>query len=152
MNCKKPRGIIFSGGTSSVYQENAPTVNPSIYELGVPILGICYGIQLMARQLGGQVSGAVQREYGRIELRTTGRDELLCCLGPVESCWMSHGDRVDAAPRGFVVTARTEMAPVAAMSYPERKLYAVQFHPEVVLPVNPRPLLSGNDVLNVLNS
>jgi len=129
---KKPRGIIFSGGPSSVYQENAPAVDPGIYDLRVPILGICYGMQLMARQLGGEVSRAVQREYGRIDLQTVEPDELLCCLGSVEQCWMSHGDRVDAAPRGFKVTARTELAPVAAMSEPEKKLYAVQFHPEVV--------------------
>lgn len=129
---KKPRGIVFSGGPSSVYQENAPTVDPGIYGLGLPILGICYGMQLMARQLGGEVSGAVQREYGRIELHTVAPDELLCCLESVEQCWMSHGDRVDAAPGGFRVTARTELAPVAAMSDLERKLYAVQFHPEVV--------------------
>ena len=129
---KKPRGIIFSGGPSSVYQENAPAVDPGIYDLRVPILGICYGMQLMARQLGGEVSRAVQREYGRIDLQTVEPDELLCCLGPAEQCWMSHGDRVDAAPRGFKVTARTELAPVAAMSDPAKKLYAVQFHPEVV--------------------
>lgn len=129
---KTPRGIVFSGGPSSVYQENAPTVDPGIYNLGVPVLGICYGMQLMARQLGGEVSRAVQREYGRIELNTVDPDDILCCLESLEQCWMSHGDRVDSAPPGFKITARTDLAPVAAMSDPARKLYAVQFHPEVV--------------------
>ncbi|GBF33220.1 GMP synthase [Desulfocucumis palustris] len=132
ISAKNPRGIVFSGGPSSVYQENAPAVDPGIYSLGVPVLGICYGMQLMARQLGGEVSRAVQREYGRIELNTVEPDDLLCCLESLEQCWMSHGDRVDSAPPGFKITARTDLAPVAAMSDPARKLYAVQFHPEVV--------------------
>lgn len=131
ISAKNPRGIVFSGGPSSVYQENAPAVDPGIYSLGVPVLGICYGMQLMARQLGGEVSRAVQREYGRIDLNTLEPDDILCCLGSLEQCWMSHGDRVDSAPPGFKVTARTDLAPVAAMSDPVRKLYAVQFHPEV---------------------
>lgn len=129
---RKPRGIVFSGGPSSVYQENAPSCDPGIYDLGVPVLGICYGMQLMARQLGGVVSRAGQREYGGIQLQTVDPDELLCCLQPVEQCWMSHGDRVDSPPPGFKISARTELAPVAAMSNRDKRLYAVQFHPEVV--------------------
>ncbi|WP_018084779.1 glutamine-hydrolyzing GMP synthase [Desulfurispora thermophila] len=130
---KRPRGIIFSGGPASVYQEGAPWCDPQIYNLGIPILGICYGMQLMARQLGGVVRPAEQREYGKIMLeKTAPGDALLGCLGDWEQCWMSHGDLVEQAPPGFTVTARTEKTPVAAMADPTRRLYAVQFHPEVV--------------------
>lgn len=130
---KSPRGIIFSGGPASVYQEDAPWCDPQIYQLGIPILGICYGMQLMARQLGGLVRPAEQREYGKIMLEKTAPDDvLLGCLGNPEQCWMSHGDLVEQAPPGFTVTARTEKTPVAAMADPDRRLYAVQFHPEVV--------------------
>ncbi len=131
IKAKKPRGIVFSGGPSSVHQEKAPMVDPAIYTLGIPILGICYGMQLMTKQLGGTVTRAEQREYGKIALQVKKRDALLQNLEAVEQCWMSHGDRVDAAPTGFLVTAQTEFAPVAAMSQEERQLYAVQFHPEV---------------------
>jgi len=129
---KKPKGIIFSGGPSSVYQDNAPVCDPAIYDSGIPILGICYGMQLMAKQLGGVVARAPQREYGKTSLQVLVRDGLLCCMAPEEQCWMSHGDRVEQPPAGFSVIARTDNAPVAAMAHPERKLYAVQFHPEVV--------------------
>ena len=130
---KNPRGIVFSGGPSSVYQEGAPACDPGIYHLGIPVLGICYGMQLMTQQLGGVVARADLREYGRTSLDVTSPDDdLLCCLEKVEQCWMSHGDRVDSPPRGFSVTASTELSPVAAMADYGRKLYAVQFHPEVV--------------------
>lgn len=129
---KKPKGIVFSGGPSSVYQGKAPTCDPAIYDIGVPVLGICYGMQLMTQQLGGIVSHASQREYGKTGLNVLAQDKLLCGMEPLEQCWMSHGDRVEQAPAGFSITASTEHSPVAAMSCPERKLYAVQFHPEVV--------------------
>ncbi|WP_003544062.1 glutamine-hydrolyzing GMP synthase [Desulfotomaculum nigrificans] len=129
---KKPKGIVFSGGPSSVYGENAPAVDPAIYNLDVPILGICYGMQLMTHQLNGKVVPAEQHEYGRTKLNISRCENILKGLGPDEECWMSHGDRVEEAPPGFVVTASTEQAPVAAMANEERKLYAVQFHPEVV--------------------
>jgi len=132
IKAKNPRGIVFSGGPSSVYQEGAPSCNPGIYDLGIPVLGICYGMQLMAQQMGGVVARANRREYGRTELEVDSHDDLLCCMDSREQCWMSHGDRVDAAPGGFSVTARTELSPVAAMADYNRKLYAVQFHPEVV--------------------
>lgn len=132
ITAKKPKGIVFSGGPSSVYQDKAPVCDPAIYETGIPILGICYGMQLMAHQLGGVVSPADQGEYGKTGLNVLQRDKLLCCMEPLEQCWMSHGDRVEQAPSGFTVTASTERSPVAAMACPERKLYAVQFHPEVV--------------------
>ncbi len=129
---KKPRGIIFSGGPSSVYQEGAPRIDPGIYELGIPLLGICYGMQLMTFQLGGKVTEADMREYGRTEIEILHGKGLLSCMCRRDTCWMSHGDRVEAPPPGFQVLARTEKTPVAAMADPARKLYAVQFHPEVV--------------------
>ncbi|MCL6611832.1 MAG: glutamine-hydrolyzing GMP synthase [Peptococcaceae bacterium] len=132
ITAKNPRGIVFSGGPSSVYEEGAPSCDPGIYELGIPILGICYGMQLMAFQLGGAVARSDRREYGKTVIEVSARDDLLCCLDKTDQCWMSHGDRVDSPPPGFTVTARTEQAPVAAMADYRRKLYAVQFHPEVV--------------------
>lgn len=129
---KQPRGIVFSGGPSSVYQEGAPSCDPEIYELGIPILGICYGMQLMAYQLGGVVVPTEHREYGRAELEVLRREGIFSCFESRAQCWMSHGDRVEEPPPGFVVYARTERAPVAAMGDEKRRLYAVQFHPEVV--------------------
>ncbi|TYO96278.1 glutamine-hydrolyzing GMP synthase [Desulfallas thermosapovorans] len=132
IQAKKPRGIIFSGGPSSVYQQGAPVVDKEIYNLNIPILGICYGMQLMSLQLGGTVSRATRHEYGKTDLEVMSREGLLCCMGEREQCWMSHGDLVEAPPPGFNILARTEQAPVAAMADAERGLYAVQFHPEVV--------------------
>ncbi|SFQ97196.1 glutamine-hydrolyzing GMP synthase [Desulfoscipio geothermicus] len=132
IQAKKPKGIIFSGGPSSVCQEGAPVVDPAIYDLNIPVLGICYGMQLMASQLGGKVNKAVRREYGKTELQIAPRKGLLSCMGQRAQCWMSHGDLVEAPPPGFEVLASTETLPVAAMAAPERSLYAVQFHPEVV--------------------
>lgn len=132
IKAKKPKGIVLSGGPSSVYQEKAPVCDPAVYDLGIPILGICYGMQLMAQQMGGGVSRATHREYGKTELNVLDRGRLFSCLEPVEQCWMSHGDLVESPPPGFTITARTGKAPVAAMAHPAKNLYAVQFHPEVV--------------------
>jgi len=128
---RRPAGIILSGGPASVYEEGAPSVDPRLFELGVPVLGICYGHQLMARALGGEVAATGQREYGGTRLRVLERGTLLVDLEPEETVWMSHGDAVTAPPQGFRVTARTEAIPIAAMEDRERGLYAVQFHPEV---------------------
>lgn len=124
------KGIVFSGGPKSVYDEWAPRVDPAVYELGVPILGICYGMQLMARDFGGDVRGASDREYGlaRIEAEPSA---LFSGTPERQSVWMSHGDLVAAAPPGFVTTARTASAPVSAMEDVSRRFYGVQFHPEV---------------------
>lgn len=132
IKARSPRGIIFSGGPASVYQEGAPVCDLGIYELGIPILGICYGLQLMARQLGGVVAPAEHREYGRAVLEVLEPGLLLKGFGPAEECWMSHGDRVEAPPPGFRVLARTAQAPVAAVANEARKIYGVQFHPEVI--------------------
>jgi len=132
IKAKSPRGIVFSGGPASVYQNGAPQCDPGIYELGIPILGICYGMQLMTLQLGGVVAPAEYREYGKAALEVLAPDQILQGLAPREQCWMSHGDRVEAAPPGFQVLARTEQAPVAAIAHDQKKIYGVQFHPEVV--------------------
>lgn len=124
------RGIVFSGGPKSVYDERAPRVDPAIYELGVPILGICYGMQRMARDFGGDVRPAGDREYGLayIEVETS---PLLAGTPARQNVWMSHGDLVAVAPPGFATIARTANAPVSAMEDVGRRLFGVQFHPEV---------------------
>lgn len=126
------KALIFSGGPSSVYQEGAPRPNPGILELGLPILGICYGHQLLAQVLGGKVEPTGAREYGKTELYADGESMLLEGLPTRQTVWMSHGDSVIGAPPGFKVTAHTETSPVAAMEDMERRLFGVQFHPEVI--------------------
>jgi GMP synthase (glutamine-hydrolysing) len=127
-----PRGIVLSGGPSSVYDEGAPIADKGVLELGVPVLGICYGMQLMAHMLGGRVASTVTREYGRAELFLDGDSVLLRGVTDGSQAWMSHGDRIEELPSGFKTIAHTANAPLAAMSSQERKLYALQFHPEVV--------------------
>lgn len=126
-----PAGIIFTGGPRSVYGEDAPTVPDEILRLGIPVLGICYGAQLMAHKLGGVIESAPASEYGRTEVRIDDRGGLLKAADPVNICWMSHTDYISRPPEGFTVTAHTADCPVAGMEDPERGLYAVQFHPEV---------------------
>lgn len=127
---KNPSGIIFTGGPSSVYGENAPRLPKEIFEMGVPILGICYGAQLMAHTLGGNVQRAGKREYGKTEI-SYDDSTILKGMDAENTCWMSHTDFIEKAPEGFTVTSRTKDCPVAAMENDEKKFYAVQFHPEV---------------------
>ncbi len=127
---KNPAGIIFTGGPNSVYAENAPKCSPEIFKLGVPVLGICYGNQLMAQAFGGSVARAEKREYGKTEI-TLSDSVLFDGIKKEESCWMSHTDFVETLPEGFRVTAKTKSCPVAAYENPEKKMYSVQFHPEV---------------------
>ncbi len=127
-----PKGIVLSGGPSSVYDEGAPMPDKGVFELGVPVLGICYGMQVMAHMLGGRVAGAREREYGRAELRLNGESDLLWGVLEGSQAWMSHGDRIEELPPGFKMIAHTDNAPLAAMSSTEKRLYALQFHPEVV--------------------
>jgi GMP synthase (glutamine-hydrolysing) len=127
----RPAGLILSGGPASVYEDGAPQIDPGVFDLGVPVLGICYGHQLMARALGGEVAATGQREYGGTDLSVTQPGVLLQDLPADDLVWMSHGDAVTVAPPGFRVTAHTSQIPVAAMEDPERGLFAVQFHPEV---------------------
>ena len=131
VRAKNPGAIILSGGPKSVYETPAPTLDPAIYELGIPILGICYGAQLMAQQLGGEVAKTGGAEYGRTEITRTGDSVLFNGWENEKNCWMSHGDAITKAPAGFRVSASTPGAPIAVMEYPERKQFAVQFHPEV---------------------
>ena len=127
----KPRGIILSGGPSSVYEPNAPRCDPAIFELGVPILGICYGMQLGAQILGGQVKPAKAREYGRAKLTVIGDDPLIHGLSGETTVWMSHGDQVHDLPPEFIALATTPTCPFAAARHRTRPFYGVQFHPEV---------------------
>ncbi len=131
---RQPRGIIFSGGPSSVYDADAPRADAALYELGIPILGICYGQQLMAYQLGGEVRPADRREYGHAELTVLDPEPLfhgVASVGGTLTCWMSHGDKLLSPPPAFRIVATTPSTPVAAMANEDRKLYGVQFHPEV---------------------
>ncbi len=127
----KPSGIILSGGPASVYLENTPTVDTDIFKLGIPILGICYGMQLMAHLIGGKVTKTGQNEYGKTTLTINKNNYLFKHLSPKQTVWMSHQDSVVKAPPGFKKTALTPGAPVAAMENRTDKLYGVQFHPEV---------------------
>ncbi|MDU3491550.1 MAG: glutamine-hydrolyzing GMP synthase [Limosilactobacillus fermentum] len=127
-----PKGIIFSGGPNSVYDEGAFTVDPAIYKLGIPILGICYGMQLMAHDLGGKVEVADDSEYGRADIEVTKDDAVMFAgLPKKEYVWMSHGDRVAAVPAGFDVVATSKNCPISAMANNAEKLYGLQFHTEV---------------------
>ncbi len=133
---RKPSGIVLSGGPSSVYEEGAPALDPGILELGVPVLGICYGFQVMAQQLGGTVAHTGRREYGstavRLSADAAGEDAPLVAGQPGDQVvWMSHGDSVSEAPEGFRVLASSESTPVAAFASDERRMYGVQWHPEV---------------------
>ncbi|MFC5954406.1 glutamine-hydrolyzing GMP synthase [Streptomyces pratens] len=130
---KNPAAIILSGGPSSVYAEGAPTVDRALFEAGVPVLGMCYGFQLMAQSLGGQVDNTGSREYGRTGLHVSKPASTLFEGTPEEQeVWMSHGDACSAAPEGFAVTASTDVVPVAAFENDAKKLYGVQYHPEVM--------------------
>jgi GMP synthase (glutamine-hydrolysing) len=128
---RQPAGIILSGGPASVYEPGAPHLNPHLLESGLPVLGICYGQQAMARALGGEVAMTGEREYGKTPLAVAEPGTLLREAPLEQVVWMSHGDSVVRAPDGFRVTARTERTPVAVMEDPARRLYGVQFHPEV---------------------
>jgi len=131
IRARQPSGIILSGGPASVADPDAPRCDPAVYELGVPVLGICYGMQLTAALLGGCVQRAVEREYGRVTVRMKERAGLLEGLSPESACWMSHTWQVDRCPPGFRVVAGTDNCPVAAMVDDVRRIYGVQFHPEV---------------------
>jgi GMP synthase (glutamine-hydrolysing) len=137
----KPKGSVFSGGPNSVYAEEAPKCDPAIFGLGVPILGICYGMQLIAHQFGAKVDRAQRREYGKAELCVVSDSPLFAGLERTQVVWMSHSDVVIDPPAGFRVDGKTDSAPVAAMSHPEKGIYAVQFHPEVLHSVN------GNEMI-----
>lgn len=128
---RNPKGVILSGGPSSVYEANAPRCDARLFDLGVPILGICYGMQLGVQLLGGEVKAAKAREYGRAKLRVTSTDAFVHGLPEETTVWMSHGDQVDELPSDFVALATTPTCPFAAARHRSRPFYGVQFHPEV---------------------
>ncbi|MCW3060629.1 MAG: glutamine-hydrolyzing GMP synthase [Capsulimonas sp.] len=132
IKARNPVGLVFSGGPSSVYEAGAPRIDKAIYDLGLPILGICYGMQSMANDLGGVVSMATLKEFGKTRLDVLDPTVMFEGLNRDLICWMSHGDTVEAPPPGFTIAAATDSCPVAAMYDAERRFYAVQFHPEVV--------------------
>ncbi|EHI97351.1 MULTISPECIES: glutamine-hydrolyzing GMP synthase [unclassified Clostridium] len=131
IKAKNPKGIIFTGGPNSVYGEDTPTVEKEVFELGVPVLGICYGDQLMAHLLGGKVATAPVREYGKTNVVLDNSSKLFDGIEKEGIAWMSHTDYISEAPEGFKIVAHTDVCPVAAMENEEKKLYGVQFHAEV---------------------
>jgi GMP synthase (glutamine-hydrolysing) len=143
-----PKGIILSGGPSSVYEEGAPFPDMQIFQLGIPILGICYGMQLIAHFFGGNVSKAAKREYGQAELIVDDDADLLQGIAQQTKVWMSHGDRIEKMPVGFSVIGHTNNSPVAVMADRAKKLFALQFHPEVVHTVEGMRILH-NFVYNI---
>ena len=138
-----PKGIIFTGGPNSVYLEDAPSYDKKIYELGVPILGICYGSQLMMHQLGGTVCKAPVREYGKIEVSVNQNSKFFENVSEKTICWMSHNDYIEKAAPGFEIIAHTPDCPVAAVENAEKQLYATQFHPEVLHTLEGKKMLAS---------
>ena len=138
-----PKGIIFTGGPNSVYDETSPHYDKAIFELGIPILGICYGSQLMAYTLGGEVKTAPVSEYGHTEIFIDEKSELFSGIVEKTNVWMSHTDYISRVPSGFVITSHSEVCPVASMEDASRKLYATQFHPEVMHTARGREMISN---------
>jgi GMP synthase (glutamine-hydrolysing) len=136
-----PKGIILSGGPSSVYDPSAPQCDPAIWELGIPVLGVCYGMQLMVQQLGGGVERADRAEYGKASLLIDDPTDLLTNVEEGTTMWMSHGDSVTNLPKGFEILAHTQNTPCAAIAEHTRKFYGVQFHPEVVHSIGGQALI-----------
>lgn len=145
-----PKGIIFTGGPNSVYGENSPLIDKNIFELGIPVLGICYGSQLMSHMLGGKVSTAPVSEYGKTEVQVDVTSKLFKDVSPSTICWMSHTDYIEKTPENFKIIGHTPVCPVAAMECEEKKLYAVQYHPEVMHTQEGTKMLS-NFVYNICN-
>ncbi|MEO6059821.1 MAG: glutamine-hydrolyzing GMP synthase [Candidatus Limnocylindria bacterium] len=138
---RRPKAIILSGGPASVYDEGAPLADPAIWAGGIPVLGICYGLQLMAHQLGGEVVASAKREYGPASIEITSTEGLFRGMDRHQPVWMSHGDAILRAPAGFTATAQSESTAYAGLADPSRNLYGIQFHPEVVHTPGGRDLL-----------
>ncbi len=139
----RPTGIILSGGPSSVYDQGAPKPSPKVFELGIPVLGICYGLQLIADQLGGKVDPSARREFGKADLSIDNGDDLFQGLDGSTTVWMSHGDALSQIPAGFEPIAHTENAPICAIRNPARRIFGVQFHPEVAHTPDGKKILSN---------
>jgi GMP synthase (glutamine-hydrolysing) len=127
----KPEGIILSGGPASIYEKNSPKMDKAVFDLNIPILGICYGMHFMVDALGGKVKRAEKREYGFAELHIQQQSALFSDVGPKTICWMSHGDSIESLPKGFQIAASTDNTEAAAAQHVQKRLYALQFHPEV---------------------
>lgn len=136
-----PKGIILSGGPHSVYDDNSFQLNPDIFDLGIPVMGICYGMQLITKHFGGQVERSTHREYGKADITVNEGAKLFLGTPDTQTVWMSHSDKVVAAPEGFTVEAENPSTPIAAMRHESKEIYGVQFHPEV------RNSIYGNDLL-----
>lgn len=140
---KRPKAIILSGSPATVTKDKAPVISKEIFELGIPILGICYGMQLAAKVLGGRVESSEHREYGSASLSVDKNDDLFKGLEKSLTVWMSHGDRVLKMPAGFQVIAHTNSSPIASMRNKAKKIYGLQFHPEVVHTPQGRKILNN---------
>ncbi len=146
----QPKGIILSGGPSSVYGEGSPIPDSALFSLGIPVLGICYGMQLMAYLLGGKVAKAAKREYGKAELFIDNDKDIFAEIPSKTNVWMSHGDRIETLPKNFHVIGHTGNSPIAAMADAENNFYALQFHPEVVHTDEGKKILQ-NFIFNICN-
>ena len=139
-----PKGIILTGGPNSCYEADSPTCNKELFELGIPVLGLCYGAQLMSHVLGGKVERADVREYGKTEVLIDKKDsKVFEGVSETTTCWMSHFDYISKVAPGFDICAHTADCPVAAAENPSEKLYAIQFHPEVLHTVEGKTMLSN---------
>lgn len=138
-----PKGIILSGGPASVLSPNAYMIDPKLFDLGIPILGICYGMQLICHVLGGHVEKAAHREYGKADIEVLDDSDLLKNISKTSRVWMSHGDRIQSMPKEFVLIARSVNSPVAACKYTQKNIFALQFHPEVVHTSEGKQILSN---------
>ncbi|MCX7875971.1 MAG: glutamine-hydrolyzing GMP synthase [Melioribacteraceae bacterium] len=147
---ENPSGIILSGGPMSVYEEDSPKVGKEIFELGIPILGICYGLQLMVVNNGGNVEPAIKREYGKTKITKTANDELLKNIPNDSIVWMSHGDYVTRLPENFTITSKSENSPICSISNTQKKFYGVQFHPEVTHTEFGKQIIN-NFIFNICN-
>ena len=148
IKAKRPRGIIFTGGPNSAYEDGAPAISTEVFDLGIPVLGICYGAQLMMHLLGGHVCKAPVREYGKTEVFVDPASKLFADISSSTVCWMSHTDYIESVAPGFVISAHSANCPAAAMEQPEKRLYALQFHPEVLHTQEGTKMLS-NFIYNV---
>ena len=143
LRAMKPKGIVLSGGPNSVFENGAPGIDRGIFELGIPVLGVCYGMQLMCQELGGAVQPGEQREYGKTEMDVLPGNELFKGLPDRFTVWMSHGDRVSSIPAGFKISATSTNCPYAAVRNEEKKFFGLQFHPEVVHTEHGRQILAN---------
>ena len=139
----QPKGVVLSGGPSSIYDEGAPRLDPKVLDLGVPVLGICYGMQWMSQTLGGTVEGSGEREFGHTSIEVDQATEVFDGIDGRTVVWMSHGDKVTKLPAGFQVYAHSDTCAFAAIGDPSRRFYGVQFHPEVSHSVRGQELLSN---------